>query len=86
VKKTNDVVWEYELFNILTWTASPSSVASYIVFANGTQIATVAAVSDQSSYEIEFNNVPKGQTVYSVVAVNSLGDQSSPVSITVNNK
>jgi YVTN family beta-propeller protein len=86
VKKRNDVIWEYELYNILTWNASTVPAASYIVFANGNQIATVTAVPNQSSYEVVVNNVPKGQTTYSVVAVDTMGNQSSLISTTVNNK
>ncbi len=80
-QKQNNFGFEYELYNQLTWTPSPSSeVAGYFIYRDGTKIATVGA----SIHIYENHNQPRNVlTRYSVIAFDSNGNISSPVSITI---
>ncbi|MBI2743572.1 MAG: hypothetical protein HYX48_06620 [Chlamydiales bacterium] len=72
---------ESDYFIVLNWTASPSSsVTSYKILRNGTQIGTVASTSPLTFQD---HHRKKGKTyTYEVIAVNSSGD-SSPATVTV---
>lgn len=81
VQLKNDFGFEYELYNQLTWTASPSlTVAGYFIYRDGEKIATVAA----STTTYQNHNQPRGVTVtYSVEAFDSNGNTSSVVTVTI---
>lgn len=80
-QKKNDFGFEYELYNQLTWTPSSSpDVTGYFIYRDGNEIAMVGT----SRYVYEDHNQPRGVvTVYSLVAFDSNGDTSSPVTVTV---
>lgn len=70
----------YEWVNTLNWNASSSSVQGYHVYRNGMQIATLGS----STYQFSDHNIPNGISIlYSVTAFDSLGTESSEVSITI---
>ncbi len=83
-QKKNDFGFEYELYNQLTWKASPSvSIKSYIIYRDDNKIATV----NQSTHTYQDHNRPRGvSSVYSVVAFDNNGNFSSPVTITISGK
>ncbi len=77
----NKFLTETDLIHALSWTASPSScVTGYQIFRNGTQIAFVPS----SKLEYQDHNRGNKTDVYSVIAVNSFGQVSSAVSVTIN--
>ncbi len=79
-QKKNDVGLEYELFNILNWKESPSSVAGYYVYRENVRIATLSA----STFQYEDHNRQKGiQTLYSVTAFDVQSNESSAITIIV---
>lgn len=80
-QKKNDFGLEYELYNQLTWTPSPSSgVANYFVYRDGEKIATVDAAT---SLYTDHNRKKTISYTYSITAVNSEGSESSAVSTVV---
>lgn len=81
LQKKNNVGFEYELYNQLTWSASTSAkVAGYIVYRNEEKIATVGA----STFSYEDHNLPRGVSfIYELVAFDESGNISAPVSVTV---
>ena len=80
-QKKNNFGLEYELYNQLTWTFSQSPhITGYIIYRDGTKIATV----DSSTNTYQDHNQPQGVIqVYSLVAIDSSGATSSPVTVTV---
>ena len=80
-QKKNNFGFQYELYNQLTWTLSSSSqTVSYFIYRDDIKIATVDASTD--SYQ-DHNRPQDVSFVYSLVAVDSNGNMSSPVTITV---
>lgn len=80
-QKKNNFGFEYELYNRLTWKASPSAeTTGYFIYRDGDKIATVNA----STLTYQDHNRPRGvSSVYSLVAFDSDGNVSSPVTVTV---
>lgn len=70
---------EYVLYNQLTWTLSPSpEVIGYFIYRDGMKIATVDAATDS------YRDRPRAAvSVYSVIAFDSDGTTSAPMSITI---
>lgn len=84
VQKKNSFGFIYELYNELTWTASPSSdVAGYYIYRNGKEIAKVDAAT--KSYK-DHNRPRKVSFEYTLVAFDSNGNTSVPVSVLVTPK
>ncbi|WP_255354186.1 hypothetical protein, partial [Candidatus Protochlamydia phocaeensis] len=83
-QKKNDFGFEYELYNQLTWTPSPSPETSgYFIYRSGRKIAMV----DASTYRYEDHNRKKGVSyIYAITAFNSAGNESSPVRIVIRPK
>ncbi|MFA6066748.1 MAG: hypothetical protein WC707_06220 [Candidatus Babeliaceae bacterium] len=81
LQKKNNFGFEYELYNQLTWTTSPSSeVTGYFIYRNGKKIATV----DASTNTYNDHNRPRYvSSVYSLVAFAGNGVTSSPVFVIV---
>jgi DNA-binding beta-propeller fold protein YncE len=81
VQKRDGFALEYELFNQLSWTASPSAVSGYFVYRNNVKIATL----DASTLSYTDHNRKKGiATTYSVTAFDQAGTQSSATTCIVN--
>ena len=80
-QKKNDFGFEYELYNQLSWTSSPSlEVIGYFVYRDGKEIATV----NPSAHSYQDHNRKKGVSyTYAITAFNSSGSESSPVNIVV---
>lgn len=80
-QRKNDFGLQYELYNQLTWTPSPSpNVAGYNIYRNGKKIAQVNAFT----HTYKDHNREKGVSYqYAVTAVNSLGSESSPINIVI---
>ena len=80
-QKSNDFGLEYELYNQLTWTPSPSSgVIGYFIYRDGKKIATV----NGSTNIYQDPNRKKGAShLYAVTAFNAGGDESSPINIVI---
>lgn len=80
-QKKNDFGLQYEIFNLLTWTASPSpDVAGYFVYRDGAKIATVSA----STLSYADHNRRKGVTyTYAVTAFDGSGTESAPINIVI---
>jgi hypothetical protein len=80
-QKKNDFGFEYELYNQLTWTSSPSSeINGYSIYRDGNKIATV----DASTYTYEDHNRKKGVSyTYAITAFNSAGSESAPANIVI---
>lgn len=79
-QKINDFGIEYEYFNLLTWNASTSTVAGYYVYRDGSKIATL----ESGSLQYEDHNRKKGVTTeYSVTSFDISGNESSPISISI---
>jgi hypothetical protein len=80
VKIKNNFGFEYELYNQLTWTASTSpGIAGYSLSRNGSNIATVSA----STYTYQDHNQSLSSVQYTLVAFDSNGTMSAPISVTV---
>jgi len=81
MQKKNDFGFEYELYNELTWTGSPSpETIGYFVYRDGTKIATLG----RSTYTYEDHDRPLNvSTVYSVVGFDNNGAVSSSITVTV---
>jgi hypothetical protein len=81
MQKKNNFGLEYELYNQLTWTPSPSpEITGYYLFRDGNRIATLSA----STTTYQDHNQPRGVvSVYSLVAFDDNGTMSSPVFVTV---
>lgn len=81
-RQFNEFPTQKEYFNRLSWQASPSAgIASYRIFRDGVLIGQVPA----SQLFFEDHRQPKNQRVtYAVRAVNSSGEESSAVSVTLN--
>jgi sugar lactone lactonase YvrE len=72
-QKKDDFALEYELFNRLSWSASPSEISGYYVYRNDVKIATLGAFT--LSYTD--HNREKGVAVnYSVTAFDQAGNES----------
>lgn len=80
-QKKNDFGLEYELYNQLTWSPSPSADTSgYFVYRDGKKIATL----DASTYTYQDHNRKKGVTyTYAITAFNSSGGESTPVNVVI---
>lgn len=77
----NKFLTQIDVVHVISWTASPGScVTGYQVFRNGQQIAFV---SSASKLEFRDYNRNKKTDVYSVRAVNSFGQVSDAVTITL---
>lgn len=82
--KKNEFLTNTDFIRVIAWTKSPSAcVTGYQVFRNGKQIAFVPATSE---LEFEDGNRNKKTDVYSVKAVNSFGQVSDAISITLDHK
>lgn len=81
VQRKNNFGFEYELYNHLTWTLSPSSeTAGYFLYRDDVKIATLSATT--RSYDD--HDQPRGVSEeYSLVAFDSDGNTSSAVTVTV---
>jgi hypothetical protein len=81
VQKKNDFGFEYELYNQLVWTLSPSpTVTGYFIYRDAKNIAMVNAFT----HTYQDHNRPRGVLEkYSLVAFDSNGNMSSPVTVTV---
>lgn len=79
-QKKNDFGLEYEFYNQLTWTPSPSQdVSGYNIYREGNKIATV----DAATHSYQDHNRKKGVSYnYAVTAFNS-GGESSPINIVI---
>lgn len=77
----NNFGLEYELYNQLSWQASVSSnVTGYFIYRDGVRIATTNAIT----YTYQDHNQPHNvAVVYALVAFDSDGNTSSPVTVTV---
>lgn len=70
-----------ELYNIIQWGASPSAdVASYQILRDGSLIATVS--SSKTSYK-DHDRAKHQRYTYEVIAVDSTGGESDPLTVTV---
>lgn len=80
-QRKNDFGLEYELFNKLIWTSSPSSdVIGYFIYRDGKKIATVGS----STYSYNDHNRKKGVSyTYAITAFNLAGNESSPINIVI---
>lgn len=80
-QKKNGFGWEYELYNQLTWTRSPSvDVAGYCIYRDGMKIATVNA----TTYSYLDHHRKRGISyTYALTAFNSEGSESAPVEIVI---
>jgi hypothetical protein len=83
-QKKNDFGLEYELYNQLTWTPSPSiGTVGYFIYRNGKKIAMV----DASTYRYKDHNRKKGVSyTYVITAFNSAGTESLPINIVIRPK
>lgn len=72
-QKKDDFALEYEWFNQLGWSASPSEIVGYFVYRNGMKIATL----DASTFSYTDHHREKGlSTTYSVTAFTQMGTES----------
>lgn len=80
-QKKNNFGFEYELYNQLVWSLSPSpDVTGYFIYRDGIKIATVDAFTNT----YQDHNQPRGVLlVYSLIAFDGDGDTSSPITVTV---
>ena len=80
-QKKNDFGLEYELYNQLTWTPSPSAeIVGYFIYRDGKKIAMVNA----ALYAYKDHNRKKGVSYsYAITAFNSADSESSPVNIVI---
>lgn len=80
-QKRNDIGLEYELYNQLSWTPSPSDTTNgYFIYRDGTKIATVNA----STFSYEDHNRKKGLSYsYSITAFDSGNHESSPITLVI---
>jgi hypothetical protein len=80
-QKKNDFRLQYELYNQLAWTSSPSSgVVGYFIYRDGSKIASVNA----SIRTYQDHNRKKGVSyTYAITAFNSTGGESAPVTIVI---
>ncbi|CDR33764.1 hypothetical protein [Criblamydia sequanensis] len=80
-QKKNEFATQYELYNQLTWGASPSlDVIGYFIYRDGQRIASVPA----STLSYQDHNRKKGVSYsYSVTAFNSSDEESAPITIII---
>ncbi|MGL4539414.1 MAG: hypothetical protein ACRCU0_00335 [Candidatus Rhabdochlamydia sp.] len=80
-QKKNDFGLEYELYNQLTWTPSPSAeIIGYFIYRDGKKITTL----DATTYAYKDHNRKKGVSyTYAITAFNSADSESSPVNIII---
>ena len=80
-QEKNDFAMQYELYNQLNWTPSPSSgVVGYFIYRDGVKIASV----DASTYAYQDHNRKKGASyLYAITAFNTSGNESTPVNVVV---
>lgn len=80
-QKKNNFGLEYELYNQLTWTPSPSAeISGYFIYRDGKKIATVGA----TTYAYQDHNRKKGVSYnYAITAFISSGSESSPATIII---
>lgn len=79
-QKTDDFALEYELFNRLSWTASPSPISGYYLYRNGSKIATLSA----STLSYTDHNRQKGiPTNYSITAFDQEGTESPAITCVI---
>ncbi|OJU80963.1 MAG: hypothetical protein BGO10_06670 [Chlamydia sp. 32-24] len=83
-QKKNDFGLEYELYNQLKWTPSPSpQVIGYFIYRNEKKIAVV----DAKTFSYKDHSRKKGASyIYAVTAFDSIGNESSPVTVTITPK
>lgn len=79
-QKKNNFGLQYELYNQLQWTASPTNnLTGYNIYRDGVKIGTV----DSSTLSFEDHSRKKGVTYsYSVTAFNQSGE-SAPITVTI---
>jgi hypothetical protein len=78
----NRLPWQTEFVNILHWEPSPTTgVASYTLYRNGLQIATISA-SSPLSYQ-DRDRIKGTVDTYQLTALNATGSASPPITITV---
>ena len=80
-QKKNDFGLQYEIYNQLRWTPSPSpDVIGYFIYRDGEKIATLGA----HTFTYQDHNRNKGSSYsYAITAFNSEDNESSPVNIVV---
>lgn len=80
-QKKNSFGFEYELYNHLSWTASPSpEVAGYFIYRNGIKIASL----DASAVTYDDHNRRSGVSYhYEITAFNSVGQESAAIEIII---
>lgn len=80
-QKRNDFGLQYELYNQLIWTPSPSQgISGYFVYRDGKKIATVNA----STHSYQDHNRKKGVFyTYAITAFNSIVSESLPINIII---
>lgn len=79
-QKKNDFGLAFELFNLLKWDASSTSVAGYFVYRDGVKIATL----DNATFQYEDHDRQPGiATTYSITAFDANGLESNPISTVV---
>ncbi|MFA6915033.1 MAG: hypothetical protein WC222_01425 [Parachlamydiales bacterium] len=80
-QKKNEFLMQYELYNQLKWTPSPSpEVIGYFIYRNGKKIATVDASTDTYKDHNRKKGVSYG---YAITAFNPAGVESSPINIVI---
>lgn len=81
LQKKNDFAFQYEFYNLLTWSSSSSpSIVGYNIYRDGKFIARV----DASTRTFEDHNRKKGISyVYAITAFNAAGQESSPIEIVI---
>lgn len=80
-QKKNNFGFQYELYNQLTWTLSQwPYTQGYILYRDGIEIAKVNALTN--SYQ-DHNRQIATSYVYSLVAFDSYGNNSTPVVVTI---
>lgn len=80
VQGKNSSPFQTDLFNTLSWAASPSTgVAGYNVYRNGAKIASVTTLE-----YMDHNQKPGKAAAYAVTAFDGSGNESAAVTVTVN--
>lgn len=81
-QKKNDFGFEYELYNQLKWTPSPTSgVIGYFIYRDGVKIAEV----DASTHSYQDHHRKRGASYsYAITAYSPEGGESSPINIVIN--
>ncbi|MBS0625174.1 MAG: beta-propeller fold lactonase family protein [Verrucomicrobia bacterium] len=79
-QKKDDFALQFELFNQLYWSASPSQISGYYIYRDGVRIATLSA----STLSYSDHNRQEGvATTYSVTAFDHVGTESPAVNCVI---